>query len=120
MKTFLFSLLAQLVLLGAIVGNCFWVNHLTAHMEKELAALPECEQAGDALAQIEAYWQKRETVLGFSIPAGELERISNQLSTLRVSAQVGDPTEFAITRTLCAKEIARIRRLERFSLIYVL
>jgi len=120
MKTFLCSLLAQILLLGTIIGNCFWVNHLTAHVERALSDLPACEQASESVEKLCAYWEARETALGFSIPANELERVRNQLTTLSVCAKTANEQDFALARALCREEITRIRQLERFSLVYIL
>lgn len=120
MKTFLFALVAQALLLGTIIANCFWVDHLTAHVERALLALPACEQASEDVARLCAYWEARETALGFSIPTNELECIKNQLTTLSVCVETANETDFAQVRALCREEIARIRRLERFSLVYIL
>ena len=119
MKVFWFSVAAFLLMIALIVANCLWVNQITAHMENALQELSKAPTLREVEALID-YWQARETALGISIPANELEDVSEHLVTLRTSFALHDEKDFERSRALCLESVLRIQRLERFSLIYIL
>ncbi len=120
MKAFLCSAAAFLLLVGVIIGNCVWVSRVTASVEQALQELPPAAEALPAIERLLEDWQARETLLGLSIPANELEDVTDQLILLRAGAELGDAEGFARAKALCLENVARIRCLERFSLIYIL
>ena len=119
MKVFWFSAATFFLMIGLIVTNCLWVNRITAHMEDALQELSDTSML-HAVEDLIAYWQKRETALGISIPANELEDVSEHLVTLRINAILNEEADFERSRALCLESVLRIRRLERPSLVYIL
>ena len=115
MKTFIAALCAFAVLLGVIIGNCFYVKRTTEYMENALYALPAASEADAPLAALEEYWRVRHTEISFSVSFNEIHALDEHMTQLRAAADKGEDYEFELARALALKAVERIRRLERFS-----
>lgn len=118
MKTFLFSLTALILIVAAILCNSAYVKNVTNEMENELTLLPLCAQApAEALAE---RWHEEEVLLQLSVGAADMNEVETHLAELCVAARMNDKEAFERARALSLCGIARIRDLERFSLLHIL
>ncbi len=115
MKVFILSLCVFALLIGTIVGNCFYVSKTTEYLEQALLQLPVASEADTALAELEDYWYVRRTEISFSISFSEIAEMDSCLIQLRTAADNGEDYEFELARMLAIKNIEHMRRLERFS-----
>ena len=115
MRVFVISLLAFALLVGIIVGNCFYVSITTDNIKQALLQLPKVTEADSALTQLETYWQMRRTEISFSVSFNEIRDMDNCLIQLRTACACADDYEFELARALALKSAERMRRLERFS-----
>lgn len=118
MKTFLFSIAALALMIAVILCNSAYVKSITNEMESELKALTPCAQApAEALLD---RWYEEQTLLQLSVSTTDMTEIENHLTELCTAAQTNDKEAFERARALCLCGIARVRDLERFSLLHIL
>ena len=120
MKSFWIMLLVFAMMLGGIAVNCVFIDRTADKMERAIAALPEVGEAEDALAETEAFWQKRRTAVSISISFNDIRAIDNDLAQMRAAAEVGEDSDYETARLLALSAVAHMRRLERFSLECIL
>ncbi len=118
MKTFLFSIVTLALMIAVILCNSAYVKSVTNGMEGELKALPSCAQTpAEALL---SRWREEQLLLQLSVSSMDMNEIENHLTELCTAAQTNDKEAFERARALCLCGIARIRDLERFSLLHIL
>ena len=115
MKTFIVSICMFCILLALIVWNVIFVNSTMSELERQIASLPSCEEAGDALTRAEALWQDNRTALTLSVSYGEIRDMDVSLAEMRAAVSQGDVLQFETARLTALGAIDDIRRLERIS-----
>ena len=120
MKTFLFSICALTLLVGAILCNATYVRNFTEKMQQDLRSLPACTQVGEEADALLSCWQEKEKLLELSISAADRKEVGDRLIELCVAARLDDEEAFERARALCLDSITRIQDLERFSLLHIL
>ena len=115
MKTFYASLIVFVLLLALISVNAVFIHRTAGDLETQLRELPSCEAAEHAVAQLEAYWNKRKAWIGFSVPATKMEEMSNHITELRNAAEQQDCKDFELARSLTLETLWRIRHHEKFT-----
>ena len=120
MKTFLFSLCALALLVGAILCNAAYVRNFTGRMQQDLQSLPACAQAKEEADALLCCWQEKEKILELSISATDRKEVGDRLIELCVAARLDDEEAFERARALCLDSITRIQDLERFSFLHIL
>ena len=103
------------LMLGGIAANCVFIDRTADEMERAIAALPQVTEAGDALDEIEAFWQKRRAIVSLSLSFNDIRAIDNDLAQMRAAAEVGEDSDYETARQLALLAVAHMRRLERFS-----
>ena len=120
MKTFIFSILMLLLLITVIFFNAHYVKDVTTNMQDGLEALPTCAQANEQAQALFSYWQAQEKRLELSVPATDMNDVSNRLTELCVATQAKDKEAFEQARALCLLGLMRIQEFERFSFLHIL
>jgi len=120
MKSFLFSILALLLLITLILCNSFYVKDITARTQLALESLPSCETAGEQAEALLSDWQARKKLLSLSVCAADMSEVENRLTEICVATRLNDEKAFEQARSLCLLGLARIQDLERFSFLHIL
>ena len=115
MRSFIIALCIFALLILAIIFNGIFLRSTTGEMEAALRALPVAEE-GEALLALENYWKNKRTGMSLSISFDEIRKMDELLIELRIAAQCKDENSFLLSRAQALEAVARMRRLECFSL----
>lgn len=115
MKTFWAALVLFAVLLGAVVLNFFHINHVADELNRQLDALPACEQASEALEEMYRYWDGHKKCASLSVSYEVLYKMEENITDMRSAVAQKEENEFEKARALMRISIRQMRRLEKFS-----
>ena len=109
MKSFIASLLVFGVLLCVILINYSYVLRVCEELEQKIDALPECSEATEAMSDLLILWDKRSSMLKFSISLRQIDKMEECLSDLYYAASHGDARVFEQSRFRAKAVIRDIR-----------
>ncbi|MBQ9802284.1 MAG: DUF4363 family protein [Clostridia bacterium] len=116
MKSFAVSICIFLLLLAAIVTNTCYVTQVCDTLAEQLTALPEVEAAEAEAGALFDYWDRQRDLLGISVSAHTLERMSEHLVEMEYAIRCGDAVTFEKNRQTALYMCDEIAETERFSL----
>lgn len=119
MRSFFLTLLLLAVMLAVIGANFIFINRLGDQLTARVNALPA--QTGDTAAakeimSLEKDWIDVHHLVSFSVSFKELNRVTEQVTALRVWYLAGEDAEYQNARAQLLLAIEEMRRLERFSM----
>lgn len=109
------------LILALVMGNAFYVNHVTAHMEDMVNALPDIptEATPQDIREIYAYIEKRKTLLGFSVGFSVIDRVMETTEALAAYAASNGFMDYAVTKATLSDAIRDMGRLEKPSMMNI-
>ena len=114
------QLVIVLVLFGLTVGGIVWnglyINKEGSRLSAALAELPAApgEEAARMAKELEDDWKEQAGIVGLSVGAAAMDRVSENLALLVAAAECGDLYGYNAARALLFDLIDDLPRLERF------
>ena len=118
MKSLIATVLLLVLMLGAVVGNFFYINQTADKMSalaEELPQFPkeECVPKAKELLQ---FWESHAHTVTLSVGYTLADRVTEQAKLLLAAAECGDLYGYQTALTLLEDAISDMRRLEQFSI----
>lgn len=120
MKTFYATLSAFALMLVMICANALYIKNTARELTAQLRPFLSEERTEAEIAELEAYWSKRKTVVGLSIPAETVWSIDEHLTEMRSAAARHDNDGMDTAARLALDAVSRMESIEGFSLDSVL
>lgn len=116
MKTFYAALVLFAILLGAVALNFYHINHVADELNRQLEALPACEEAQEALDGMYVYWEAHKKCASLSISYEVLYQMEENITDMKSAVAKKEDSEYEKARALMSISIKQMRRLEKFSI----
>ena len=110
MKSVVISIIIFLLLLGAILGNRFFLSKTADHLSSLAVSLTNAGDRHAVLTELESFWDLRRPFLAWTVPRSELERREEFLIGLHESLNVGDEVRFRLFAALLANASNDLKR----------
>ena len=115
MKSLIITIILFCLLLGCIIINSFFVHRTVAHLNDLLSQIEDSPDRESTLSELEAYWEKQEQLLSFSVSFRDLDHVGETLAGLRWAHDERDEKEFRKYHALLSDAVEEIARIERLS-----
>ncbi len=117
MRAFLVCTGILLLLIGGVIGNCFFVRHQVTAIEEMAMALPNLNpntltRAQEESLLLEEAWEKTHRKISFTVSEEELLPIGQSVTQLGAYATVGLTEEYEACRALILQNLSRLKELE--------
>ncbi|MBQ8345780.1 MAG: hypothetical protein IJY42_05910 [Clostridia bacterium] len=118
MKSLIATVLLLVLMLGAVVGNFFYINITADTASALLGQLPrslqkDCVPKAEELLQ---FWESHAHTVTLSVGYTLADRVTEQAKLLLSAAECGDLYGYQTALTLLEDAISDMRRLEQFSI----
>ena len=113
MKVVWISTALFLLMLGGIVWNAVYIHQSGAYLSSTIAAMESPERREEALSNVEAFWNKHQSLFGLSVSFRELDHFGELLTQLRWAHDRGSEEDFQKYRTLLQDAVEEITRNEQ-------
>lgn len=114
MKSFLFTLLLFVLMLCAVITNTLFIDRLTRDMLILIDQLPGSagEDGMPHLDRLDARWEKARKWVGLSVSSSDINRISDELISLRAFCKYGGNGDYITAREELRLAIEDLREFE--------
>jgi len=116
MKTFYASLVLFAVLLVAVVLNFNHINDVADELNRQLDALPACEEGQAALDEMYAYWDSHKKCISLSVSYEVMYQMEENITDMKSAVAKQEDAEYEKSRALMRISIRQMRRLEKISI----
>lgn len=116
MKTFWAALTLFMILLVVVALNFYHINHVADELNRQLDALPSCEDAEEALDEMYHYWDGHKKCASLSVSYEVLYKMEENITDMQSAVAEKEESEFEKARALMRISIRQMRRLEKFSI----
>ena len=123
MKGIIIALAVLLLTVGGVVGNAFYVHHVTTTLGEGVGRLPPTPDPSttpDAIAALHEEFRGHAPLLGISVSTTVLDRVDESLALLETYASISAEREYQATLTLLCELVTEIARLEKLDLENIL
>lgn len=119
MKSFAFSLILSILMIGGVVANCVYVNKVGNRIQETAEQLPSPTDPSclSMVSELEEQWKKDALWVHISVNHTIVDRIGEQATTLVACAESGDLYGFCTARALLLDAIEDMQRLESIQAI---
>jgi hypothetical protein len=121
MRAFLVCSTLLLLLIGGVIGNCFFVRHHVSRIEEIVLTMTDLKSTVDPdrfsraqaeSAYLESAWKRAHKRIAISVSEEELLPIGQSVTHLQAYASVGLTEEYEACRALILQNLSRLKELE--------
>ena len=116
MKAFWFSVVLFIIIVGAVVGNSFYVSFLSDSLDRYTKEIENSESPAALINELQDFWNTNRKFAGLSIETPELDSVGRIIVSLRLAYEEGSEFEFKHSLLMLSEASREISRLERLSL----
>ncbi len=109
MKSFWVSMIMFCALLVMIILNCCYTVRACDELDCMIQALPNAENASQAVSELRDYWKQKSGGVSISTPLQIIQRVEDCFTELQYAADYGDARTFEKNRYLAKTLIQELR-----------
>ena len=115
MKILSISLIIFLILLATITANIIYVNKTVDTLTELTENVISSDKRQEPFEKLEEYWEKNRAKFEFSTSHILIDAVSTRIESLKVYIENEETLMILHEAAILKKEIAELKRLERFS-----
>lgn len=116
MKSLISALLLFLAVVGAITLNSIFLQRTCDTIKDTVSAIPYSSKSDELMSELESLWGKRNSLVGLSVKADYVDRMSELIISLSTAIKEKDQSEIQRVCQLITEHCESIAIYERISL----